>query len=897
MKSFKTIISIVLAAALLLSEAVLPVYAGETDSDNTTSMSIEEPREEMMVSETEVSQVEDAEESEIENPVSEVEETENEETVNEVPDNVEPEVLSEENVLDSIVYDVDSGEVTQAVEPLSYTVEFPTDPKCGEELTFTVHGKGGSGKYKYRFKSIDMYDGSENYPIIDFSRTEQFPLQDENELKVTFCASGTYYIKVQVSDANTNNYVQTIGTGYKFVINDPQYPSVDQIVNSLANQCEQKCSTDFEKAVWMHDWLIDHAEYDHSLLYCSAEGVLARGTGTCESYHRAYVMLLNRVGIQTGRITGNGHVWTAVKMDGKWYQVDTTWDDTGWAPKGSYYEHAYFGLTDELMGMVHSDHKGAVPGYESNSLENNYFIKTGKISQWSDPFVNSVKQNLSAGKTEFTLPVTDSMPPDYKNVIYNLVAYQLSTQDWSGKKISASYKDDIITVKTDAPVKNELLSLRITPPTKRTYQKGDKVDTTGLAVTAVYTNGTKTLNRNEYQLSGFDTNTIGNRTATVTYGGKKVTFTYTVQKKPETGGSTGGNTGGSTGGNTGGGTGGNTGGSTGGNTGGTTQPEKPKPVNIFYRTHVQSFGWQEFTGNGAMSGTSGKAKRLEGIEIKLETAADLGIQYTTHCQTYGWLPWSSNGGMNGTTGEAKRLEAIKIQLTGRDKDKYDVYYRVHAQTYGWLNWAKNGAASGTAGYGKRLEGIQIIVVQKGANFDRNMQGIVSGVNQCFIAADGKEPTVGGAGTPNTMYRTHVQSYGWQGWKYNGQMSGTSGQAKRLEGIELQVTNLPYSGGIEYRTHIQSIGWQGWKANGVMSGTSGEAKRLEAIEIRLTGMMAQKYDVYYRVHAQRIGWMGWAKNGEASGTAGYAYRLEGIEIRLVPKGSPAPGSTDHAFQSR
>ena len=38
--------------------------------------------------------------------------------------------------------------------------------------------------------------------------------------------------------------------------------------------------------------------------------------------------------------------------------------------------------------------------------------------------------------------------------------------------------------------------------------------------------------------------------------------------------------------------------------------------------------------------------------------------------------------MSGTEGEAKRLEAIKIQLTGADKDKYDIYYRVHAQSYG-----------------------------------------------------------------------------------------------------------------------------------------------------------------------------------------------------------------------
>ena len=37
------------------------------------------------------------------------------------------------------------------------------------------------------------------------------------------------------------------------------------------------------------------------------------------------------------------------------------------------------------------------------------------------------------------------------------------------------------------------------------------------------------------------------------------------------------------------------------------------------------------------------------------------------------------------------------------------------------------------------------------------------------------------------YRTHVQTYGWQKQVTNGTMSGTSGQAKRLEGIEIAVS--------------------------------------------------------------------------------------------------------------
>ena len=290
----------------------------------------------------------------------------------------------------------------------------------------------------------------------------------------------------------------------------------------------QSCTTDFEKAVWLHDWILDHADYDYSYSYCSAEGVLARGIGTCESYHKAYVMLLNKAGIATGRITGNGHVWTAVRMDGKWYQVDSTWDDMGAQYKGTYYEHMYFGLSDYIMGLVHSDHTSAVSGYESTSLENNYFIKTGMITQWSEPFVELVEQNIANGKTEFLLPVTSSMPNNFKNVIYNLVAYQLSTQNWSSKKVSASYKDDIITVKVQADL-GELSSLTIIPPAKVLYKKGDAIDTTGLTVTANYINGSRLLHEDEYRIEGFDTNTAGTRTAIITYGGKNATFQYTVQ--------------------------------------------------------------------------------------------------------------------------------------------------------------------------------------------------------------------------------------------------------------------------------------------------------------------------------------------------------------------------------
>ena len=300
-------------------------------------------------------------------------------------------------------------------------------------------------------------------------------------------------------------------------------------------------------------------------------------------------------------------------------------------------------------------------------------------------------------------------------------------------------------------------------------------------------------------------------------------------------------------------------------------------VKIEYTTHVQTYGWMSYVANGATSGTTGQSKRVEALKIKLTNANySGGIQYRTYVQSYGWRNWTSNNAINGTSGEAKRMEAFQVKLTGEMANKYDVYYRAYAQIFGWLGWAKNGQTAGTAEYGYRLEAIQIKLVAKGA------------------AAPGS--TAGAYRHPMVKYKTHVQTYGWQDWFKDGETSGTVGQAKRLEAIQISLPAKEYTGGIEYRTHVQTYGWLSWVSNGSISGTSGQAKRLEAIEIKLTGEMANKYDIYYRVHAQKFGWLGWAKNGASAGTAGYGYRLEGIQIKLVAKGGAAPGPTTNCFKS-
>ncbi|MEI8199322.1 MAG: polysaccharide deacetylase family protein [Eubacteriales bacterium] len=294
--------------------------------------------------------------------------------------------------------------------------------------------------------------------------------------------------------------------------------------------------------------------------------------------------------------------------------------------------------------------------------------------------------------------------------------------------------------------------------------------------------------------------------------------------------------------------------------------------SIIYKSHVQDIGWMGCMRDGETAGTVGQALRMEAIRIKVRNVQG-GVEYSTHVQDIGWTDYAANGALSGTEGRSLRLEAIKIRLTGDALDKYDVYYRIHAENIGWLDWAKNGSAAGTAGFGYRMEAIQIVLVEKGE------------------APPGATARV--FAEPEISYQSYIQDNGWQENVKNGETSGTSGQALRMEAVRIGLMNL--SGSVEYRTHIQNIGWTDFAADGAMSGTAGQSLRMEAVEIRLTCDAASRFDVYYRVHAENLGWLDWAENGASAGTTGFSYRMEAIQIVLVLKGGPAPGATARPFE--
>lgn len=341
----------------------------------------------------------------------------------------------------------EASETTDPEEPKTYDpldLQISYDKAnllCGTPTTFTLKASGGSGNYKYLQNFIWVKLDGIYTDDADWTRKQYTA---DNTFQYTFVASGSYYMRVYVMDMKT---FETKSLTVPITVSDSRYPSIEQVVTGIVNQCKSKgFKTEYEKALFLHDWIINNATYDNSLLYDGESGVLIRGTGTCESYHRAFALLLKRMGISCERATGNGHVWSCVKLDGKWTQIDPTWNGEEHSGDLAYLRHLYFGITDDMTKLVHSEHK-PVSTRPCTTYDNNYFLRSGEISRWTTPLEKQIREKVSAGQISFSVNAEYNPYPGVYRIIYPLAAYQLNKMDWkiSGKKIAVSFKQTGLT--------------------------------------------------------------------------------------------------------------------------------------------------------------------------------------------------------------------------------------------------------------------------------------------------------------------------------------------------------------------------------------------------------------------------------------------------------------------
>ncbi|WP_186438328.1 transglutaminase domain-containing protein [Cohnella terricola] len=114
--------------------------------------------------------------------------------------------------------------------------------------------------------------------------------------------------------------------------------------------------SDHQKEKVIHDWIVTNLSYDTRLISHSAYDGLMEGSTVCQGYALLTYEMMRQAGIPVkiveGTSRGQAHTWNLVQIGGKWYHIDTTWNDPVPDTAGKVY-YNYYNLTDSQLRVDH----------------------------------------------------------------------------------------------------------------------------------------------------------------------------------------------------------------------------------------------------------------------------------------------------------------------------------------------------------------------------------------------------------------------------------------------------------------------------------------------------------------------------------------------------------------
>ncbi len=184
-----------------------------------------------------------------------------------------------------------------------------------------------------------------NISVAEVKETFEAVYNDHPEL---FWLNTSYSYKYTV-----NNRCVEIILSYNETVNDLEKHK--QIFNQATSKViyqANKYNSNYEKEKYVHDYLVDLITYDKSAkMHQSAYSAIVNKSSICAGYTRIFQYIMIQLKIPTYYCVGVAsvnHAWNIVKLDGEYYNVDLTWDDT----KNDKYK--YFNQTDKFFSSSHT---------------------------------------------------------------------------------------------------------------------------------------------------------------------------------------------------------------------------------------------------------------------------------------------------------------------------------------------------------------------------------------------------------------------------------------------------------------------------------------------------------------------------------------------------------------
>lgn len=138
----------------------------------------------------------------------------------------------------------------------------------------------------------------------------------EREYKISYSEQThetlSIYFSFKYSDSELKIKVNDFNSRIKLI--------VDEIIKSEG---------DFEKIHSCHDYIVKNYSYDETKGSSDVYNMLLTGEGTCMAYTGLFGYVMEQCGIEntTAKSEQLNHIWNVVELDGKYYNVDVTWDD------------------------------------------------------------------------------------------------------------------------------------------------------------------------------------------------------------------------------------------------------------------------------------------------------------------------------------------------------------------------------------------------------------------------------------------------------------------------------------------------------------------------------------------------------------------------------------------